>query len=74
MGRMMILGEAKSQNTFWWDISPKNSLKDENIKFYKACVLSPSKTHSTVLFCKIWCLQVSCSKPTMASLLQEELF
>lgn len=74
MGRMMILGEAKCQNTFWWDFFPKHNLEDENIKCYKACVMSPSKTHSIVLFCKIWCLQVSCSKPTMASLSQEELF
>lgn len=74
MGRMMILGEAKCQNTFWWDFSPKHNLEDENIKCYKACVMSPSKTHSIVLFCKIWGLQISCSKPTMASLSQEELF
>lgn len=59
MGRMMILGEAKCQNTFCWDFSPKHNLEDENIKCYKACVMSPSKTHSIVLFCKIWCLQES---------------
>lgn len=67
MGQMMILGEAKYQNTFRWDFSPKHHLEDENIKCYKACVLSPSKTHSIVMSCKICCLQVSCSKPTMAS-------
>lgn len=49
MGRTMILGEVKCQNIFWWDSSPKHSLGDENIKCYKACVLSPSKTQYCVV-------------------------
>lgn len=36
MGKIMVLGAAKSQNTVWWDFSPKHSLEDENIKCYKA--------------------------------------